>query len=114
MAKISERALQMMENFMTLHQEGYSIYEIAAMFNLSDFTVKYHLQEIADANGVSRESLLKVVKPRRNQARYYREEEKRVKTNWQELTDNFDSATASVEGIIDTINNILEDNKMEE
>ena len=53
-----ERTLQMEQNFMVLHNEGKTIKEIAAMFDLSTVTVYGRLSDIAKANGVSRESLL--------------------------------------------------------
>ena len=58
MAKSDERTLQMMEAFIGLHEKGYSIPEIAKMFNLSWSIVYKKLGEIADKAGVTRESLL--------------------------------------------------------
>ena len=55
----NERTLQMMKNYVRLHDEGHSLAEIAKMYSLSARTVYYVLQEIADEAGVSRESLLK-------------------------------------------------------
>lgn len=56
-----ERTLQMMESFISLHNEGHDINEIAKMFNLAFSTVYKHLGEIAEKNGVTRESLLEKV-----------------------------------------------------
>ncbi len=58
MAKPDERTLQMMEAFIGLHEDGYSIPEIAKKFNLSWSIVYRKLGEIADKAGVTRESLL--------------------------------------------------------
>ena len=58
MARTNERTLKMMENFMELHEQGYSIADIAEKFNLSESTVYKKLEEIAEKNDVARESLL--------------------------------------------------------
>ena len=58
MQKPHERTLQMMENFVKLHEDGRSIAEIAKEYNLSESTVYNRLGEIAERAGVSRESLL--------------------------------------------------------
>lgn len=58
MMKKNERTLQMMQNYVSLHDSGMSPGEIAKKYNLSSKTVYGALQEIADAAGVSRESLL--------------------------------------------------------
>lgn len=59
MAAKHERTFKMMESFMSLHNEGHSIDEIAKMFDLSSSTVYKKLGEIAMNAGVNREDLLK-------------------------------------------------------
>jgi len=54
----SERTLQMKRSFMKLHEKGLGVREIAEQFNLSLYTVYSALGEIAQAAGVTRESLL--------------------------------------------------------
>ena len=54
-----ERTLQMMENFISLHNDGHSIGDIAKIYNLSETTVYSNLGKIAEKAGVSREELLK-------------------------------------------------------
>ena len=56
MPKESERTKLMKENFMSLHNRGLMISEIAQKYNLSDQTVYNSLQAIADDYGVRRES----------------------------------------------------------
>jgi predicted transcriptional regulator len=51
----------MKENFMTCHQDGLGIAEIAAKFEVTTTTIYKSLQEIADANGVERKELLERV-----------------------------------------------------
>ena len=57
----SERVRQMLNHFMEHHSDGKTILEIAEMYSLSRHTVYYYLQDIANENGVTRESLLEVV-----------------------------------------------------
>lgn len=54
----NERTLQMMKDYVELHRQGLSIAEIARRYHLSTRTIYTRLQEIADAAGVPRESLL--------------------------------------------------------
>ena len=56
--KKNERTLQMMKNYVSLHDGGMSPRDIAKKFDLSYWTVYNALQEIADSAGVTRESLL--------------------------------------------------------
>ena len=66
-----ERTLQMKREYMKLHDEGYSPREIAKKFGLSDVTVYRYLGEIAEENGVTRESLLEI--PHATPAAYERQ-----------------------------------------
>lgn len=108
MAKESERMRALKENFMTLHQEGYGIPEIAQRFNVSFSNVYRSLQEIADAYGVSRASLLQVVKiyPRE---RELAEERRRVRVNVEELRQDFSEAEKLIDSLIDTIDGTLQE-----
>lgn len=63
MAQHSSRTLKMMEDFMVLHNAGHSIPEIAKMTRVDFATIYRHLDEIAEKNGVTRESLLEVPHP---------------------------------------------------
>ena len=56
--KKNERTLQMMKNYILLHNAGMTPGEIAKKFDLSYWTIYNALQEIADNAGVTRESLL--------------------------------------------------------
>lgn len=54
----NKRTLQMMENYISLHEQGLSLKEIAVKYKLSTSLVYASLQEIADKAGVTRNSLL--------------------------------------------------------
>lgn len=56
----SERTLRMKQEYVRLHESGLSAKTIAHMFDLETATVYRHLQEIADAAGVTRASLLEI------------------------------------------------------
>lgn len=53
-----ERTLRMKKEYKTLHDQGFTPKEIADKFHLSDTTVYNSLQEIAEKEGVTRDSLL--------------------------------------------------------
>lgn len=107
MAKGSERTRVMKENFMTLHNAGYTIPQIAEQNNLSEGTVYRYLQEIADANQVSRESLLQVVRMPTEQ-QVLRREAEHVKVNVQELRAGFQKAGNIIDLLIGIIDGTLE------
>lgn len=54
----NERTLRMMESYVRLFNEGMTLTEIAKEFRLAPATVRLHLGEIAEKEGVTRESLL--------------------------------------------------------
>ena len=60
MGKVSQRGKLVRENFMRLHNEGFTILEIANKYGISRFVIYKYLDEIAEKNGVSRESLLQI------------------------------------------------------
>jgi DNA-binding MarR family transcriptional regulator len=107
MGKISETVNVMKKNFMALHNEGYSIAEIAERFELSPPTVYNHLDEIARENGVTRNDLLQIIKSPYSE-RGFREEAKRVKVDVDELNKGLAKAEESIQETIDMITMILE------
>lgn len=109
MARESERMRLMKENFMELHQQGFTIPEIAAKYNLGKASVYRSLQNIANANGVSRESLLKIVRTPTEKA--YKEEAKKVKVNVEELKKRFKEAGNLIDSLIDIIGETLREEK---
>lgn len=65
---INERTFRMKQEYMTLRKQGLAPAEIAEKFHLSTSTVYKCLNEIAAANGVSREDLL--MQPHAEPVRY--------------------------------------------
>lgn len=57
----SQSTIKMKGEFMFCHKKGMSIAEIAKEYDVSVYTIYDMLQEIADENGVTRESLLQIV-----------------------------------------------------
>lgn len=106
MGRVNERTLKMMEAFMELHNAGWSIEEIANKFELSPSTVRNHLQEIADANGVTREELLKQVhaKP----VCYVRSFEPVSPVDIEEFSRHFESIFEGIEALIAMIDHEIE------
>lgn len=105
MATVSERVHVMMENFMALHDQGYSIPEIAKQHNLSFPSVYNHLQEIADANGVTRDSLLQIVRTEKSE-RALAEEKRRINIDVNAMLTEFGSASESIKEIIKKIDEV--------
>lgn len=106
-SKRSEKVSRMIDNFMELHNEGYTIPEIAKKFNLSETCVRNHLQEIADNNGVSRESLLQIVHSQHFMSKV-RNSTQLEKEDPKELRKAFESAMNEVTALIRIVDNRLE------
>lgn len=92
--RLSERVIQMKQNFMALHYQGFSIPDIAKKFNIHRGTIYYHLQDIAEANGTTREDLLKVVKT--SSQTYLRREEAAFKVDAEKLLKDLENAKNSI------------------
>lgn len=87
--RTSERVVQLKKNFIELHEQGFTIPEIADKFHLGKSTVYRLLGEIAQENGVSRDSLLQEV--HETPASWVRKINL-LKVNGDELLAKFDSA----------------------
>ena len=105
MATESERVVQMKINFMKLHQEGWTIPEIADKYNLSRPTVYRHLEAIASQNGVTREALLQQV---HQTPAYWAHQSSTLKVDGNQLLEKFDVAQKAFNGISDDISSIIE------
>lgn len=103
--RLSERVLQMKQNFIELHYQGFSIPDIAKKFHVDNSTIYYHLQDIAEANGMTREDLLKVVKT--SSRTYLRREEHVFKVDSAELMQNLANAKISISNSKQKIDEII-------
>lgn len=107
MSRENERTKQMKGHFMELHEAGHTIKEIAKMCNLTPITIYRSLQEIADKQGVSRESLLqRIVTPT---PRQYKLEEQRLRITAEALVEGFDSALNDIREIITMVDEIIKE-----
>ena len=99
----TQRVENLVKNFMLYHNDGYSICEIADVFEVDFSTVYKHLQEIADNNGVTRESLLVIPhSSTSSHLPFYKE-----KINIEELKNSFIQLEADVDKVIENIDRIL-------
>ncbi|MGN1298148.1 MAG: hypothetical protein ACI4VH_07040 [Clostridia bacterium] len=108
MANTSERVQQLKKNFMKHHNEGKTIKEISEHYNVSTRHIYFILQEIADENNVSRESLLTTPHrehPRNGSAKT----SKQVKP--QEIREKFDTMISNAKTLIKKIDYILQEEK---
>lgn len=106
--KQAERTIQMKLHFMELHEDGKTIKEIAAKYNITARSVYLHLQEIADENGVSRESLLDMVQKEHDVSKKH-VRKKCEKVDPEELKKDFEGAIKHVNDIIEKIDIILKE-----
>lgn len=97
----SERTLRMKEEFITLHSQGWSLKRIAYHFDLDSSTVYRHLQDIADAAGVTRESLLDI--PRAKHVTHERSFAPVAPVDLTNFRQNFQQALKDFDHIITTI-----------
>lgn len=111
MATVSERVHVMKENFMTWHNQGFSIPEIAEMSHLSFNSVYNHLQEIAYENGVTRESLLQIVRTQKS-PKAWKDEEKRVRIDTLSMAEDFKKAAETVNSLISQIDKVIEEERL--
>lgn len=103
MSRTTQRVENLKKDFMKFHNKGYSIYEIAEVFQVDFSTVYRHLQEIADAHGVTRESLLeRVSTPHTSRLSFQKD-----KTDVRELKDGFSNIERDIDEVISTIDKIL-------
>ena len=102
-SRTTQRVEMLKKDFMKYHNNGYSIREIADVFQVDFSTVYNHLQEIADTHGVTRESLLeRVSSPHTSRLSLQRD-----KTDVRELKEGFAKIEKDIDEIIFSIEKIL-------
>ena len=107
MAHKSERVNRMINGFMEKHNEGLSIVEIANFFHVDFSTVYNCLQEIADNNNVTRESLLQVVKSSYCIERKTKNLTPKEPLDFEELLDLCDKIISEIKSMQTSIEEIL-------
>lgn len=100
----TQRVENLLKGFMQLHKDGYSIREIADHYQVDFSTVYNHLQEIADANGVTRESLLsQKSSPHLNLHHPFRKEKidaENLKREFKKVDEHLDNLITEIDTIL--------------
>ena len=107
----SERVRKMKENFMSLREQGMSFREIADKFSLHYTTVYAELESIAQANGVSRVSLLYEPHSKHSPACKCTRTTLEEMVNIEETQSAFENAINDINTIIVNIDQIIEKDK---
>ena len=107
-----ERTLRMKKEYKTLHDQGYTPKEIADKFHLSDTTVYKSLQEIAENEGVTRDSLL--VFPHNTPAAYDRKFVPVKPLDISELIANTQETITRAKEVSNAIDTYLSEQELEE
>lgn len=106
MAKRSERVKYLIDNFIKFHNEGMSIPEIAEKSAVTTRTIYSYLQEIADQNGVTRESLLeKVHKP--HEVTKFGEHKKTPKIDGEALVNRYSEVIRTAEDLQQELRDLI-------
>ena len=95
----TQRVEKLIKEFMGYHKQGLTVLEIAKIFDVDFSTVYKHLQQIADENGVTRESLLQ--KPFSSYAS--RPSYSKDKVDFEKLRTDFDNVEKGIDEILNTI-----------
>lgn len=106
MANKSVRMAELKKNFMKHHEEGKTIKEIAELYNVSIRHIYNSLQDIADENNVSRESLLKNIHKKHQPPQNIKSA---GQINPAEMNENFYGIINNAKIIIKKIDSILQE-----
>ena len=108
--KESERKKLLKEGFMELRMQNKSIGEIAEHFQVSEWTVYHALDEIAEANGVTRNDLLYVILEPHNVVKGGRKE-KKENINPEQLMEDFAELDKVIKGIREKIAIVMQEER---
>ena len=111
-SKTSERMEQMKQGFLELRNAGKLFSEIAEVFGVSVWSIYDNLQEIADANGLSREDLLyRIHKPHVMSSPSQKVKNVDKHLTVEELQKNFSDMLSITNYIISNIDKALQSEK---
>ncbi|MFR6022014.1 MAG: hypothetical protein ACLUHC_03670 [Clostridia bacterium] len=111
-SKTSERMEQMKQGFLELRNAGKLFSEIAEVFGVSVWSIYDNLQEIADANGLSREDLLyRIHKPHVMSSTSQKVKNVDKHLTVEELQKNFSDMLSITNYIISNIDKALQSEK---
>ena len=111
-SKTSERMEQMKQGFLELRNAGKLFSEIAEVFGVSVWSIYDNLQEIADANGLSREDLLyRIHKPDLLSSTSQKVQNVDKHLTVEELQKNFSDMLSITNYIISNIDKALQSEK---
>lgn len=100
-----ERTFQLCQECFSLRQQGFSFQEIADFHGVHVSTVYRRLQEVADANDVSRDSLL--YQPRSPHSHHYTIGRPIKIGRGQELLSELDCIIANADSLLDSLDECL-------
>lgn len=106
MANTSERVQQLKKNFMKHHQKGETIKEIANRYHVTPRHIYSILQDIADENNVSRESLLTAPHCDHVRKASYKNS---GQINPEEIRKKFNTMISNAKTLINKIDSILQE-----
>lgn len=107
MANVSERVKELKKNFISHRENGETIKDISNRYQVSTRHIYHILHEIADENGVSRESLL--VSPHHKHPKRGSILSEQIKTDEiDEIRENFEIMLSNAYKIIKQISDILQ------
>ena len=106
MANKSIRMEELKKDFMKHHEEGKTIKEISELYNVSTRHIYNSLQDIADENNVSRESLLKKIHKKHQPPQNIKSA---GQINPAEMNENFYGIINNAKIIIKKIDSILQE-----
>ena len=111
-SKTSERMEHMKQGFLELRNAGKLFSEIAEVFGVSVWSIYDNLQEIADANGLSREDLLyRIHKPHVMSSTSQKVKNVDKHLTVEELQKNFSDMLSITNYIISNIDKALQSEK---
>lgn len=103
----SERTLQMKQQFVDLRNSGLTPVEIARKFGVSNRTMYFYLDEIAEKAGVTRDSLLAIPQRRNHRYEFEAPQINLVHINVAEDLSHFETVLTELASVRQSISNYV-------